>query len=330
MARNRTRKRSLQTLPAATLNRIFSYLDPHSAAAAEHTSKCFRAVFQSNDTPYKTIRIRLSGIETLPDGWTEKQFLHFMLPSRTWSGSEACLECTAPSKPFAFIKLHCCAACAARTALSYDQALAHLLQLQPNMAEADACDLLELTPGMLNPTMKRWRLDRCLFARDALNCIYERFRASGLSIMEFAKMQPPSLLQTALIQRIDKCYEYRVMLDATKHDLSEGATMARKRQLTQLFDQKKLPESLRPYLGKMAADYHSHRDFCEDEMAASDHDLRDYCKDELEDLAPNMKQHLELIKQREDGLAITTKLEQHLLGWIHVQEDTREAPCPSW
>ncbi|ORY79990.1 hypothetical protein BCR37DRAFT_394051 [Protomyces lactucae-debilis] len=150
---------------------------------------------------------------------------------------------------------------------------------------------------MLNPTMKRWKLERCLFARDALNSIHERYRASGLSIVEFAKTQPPSLLQTALIQRIDNCYEDEVMSNASHDDLSKGATMARKMQLMQIFDQKTLPESLRPYLGKMAAA--DDLDYCEDKLASGHH----------------MKQILEYVKQREDGLAWRRKMEQLMLVW---------------
>ncbi|ORY79987.1 hypothetical protein BCR37DRAFT_381419 [Protomyces lactucae-debilis] len=130
----------------------------------------------------------------------------------------------------------CCTACAIQIALSYDRALAHLLQLQPDLAETDARDLLQLTPNMLNPTKKRWRLERCLFARDALDSIHERYRASGLSMIEFAKTQPPSLLQTALIQHIDKCYTDCTMLVASRQDLWKGATMACKMQLTRIFD----------------------------------------------------------------------------------------------
>ncbi|ORY79985.1 hypothetical protein BCR37DRAFT_83200 [Protomyces lactucae-debilis] len=247
----------------------------------------------------------MTGIETLPEGWTEKAFLTFVLKKGgsigTAAGPVVCFNCQYNAKPYALLRTRCCLTCLLRIGLSYRQALDYLQQLQPGMTETAAHDLLQLTPNMLNPTYKRWRFDRCLFEREAITSIYERYRASDLPVLEFAKTQPPSLLYSSHVQRIDKCCEDGAMRKACQEDLKEGVIMARKMQLMRIFIKRKLPESLRSSLGLLAA---------EDKIIN-----KVFTKKELEEIAPCLKQRLETIKTREDAVALKKGIEQELLVW---------------
>jgi hypothetical protein len=91
--------------------------------------------------------------------------------------------------------------------------------------------------------------------------VYQRFRASNLSLQEFAKQQTPVVLEVALLKQIEDSVRKNDLLKDAKADIEKSTLLARTMQYNKLFDVRpstckarcsrqelKLSEDLRPVI----------------------------------------------------------------------------------